>query len=322
MGRYNNGWYRLDRRAVFEDIGQNPSCLALWVWLLAMATVYETKLRWRGTQRTIPCGTVVTGYRDLADLTHIAKSTVERQLKYLEQTGRIDIESGPDGTLISICKWREYQVDHQDAETEKEQPKANGIGHVQAQLGKGRDVAEYSNGEGARTQTGHERDGHEDMTETLLNNKPYTTNNKQPTKNKKQDGNRHDSPEGEPPHSPAQQLIAVYCLAWKERYKTAPIIDGPNANAARLITTGKNKIPFQRAIDLVQTYILMNDRWFLTKRHDLITFKTNLNAVAIKHDTGSSINVIQAQDMERADANVQAIREYRNSSGGGHESQG
>ncbi len=231
----------------------------------------------------------------------ISKSTLHRHLQYLASTDRIQYESGTQGCIVTIVNWSKYQEDWSEDRTPVEQ-------------------------EEDKNQTSEERASNDARTVEEREPKHIeqnTNNNKQSTKNKKPNGNGHNSPDGESPYSPTQQFIAAFCVAWKERYKTAFTTDGPNANAAKLITTGKNKIPLQRAIDLVQTYLSMNDRWFLTKRHDILTFKANLNAVAIKHDTGSNINAAQAQDMERADANVQAIREYRNSSNGGvHESQG
>lgn len=300
MGRFENGWYRLERRAVFEDIGQNPICLALWVWLLGAALIKESKIRWKNEAKVLHPGDIWFSIADLASRWDISKSTLHRHLQYLASTDRIKYESGTQGCIVTVLNWSKYQEDWSEDRTPAEH-------------------------EENAPRTSAEQEANEARTEVEQEPKHIeqdTNNNKQPTRNKKPNGNGHDSPDGESPYSPTQQFIAAFCVGWKERYKTAPIIDGPNANAAKLITTGKNKIPLQRAIDLVQTYLLMNDRWFLTKRHDILTFKANLNAVAIKHDTGSSINTNQAQDMERADANVQAIREYRNSNGGAYGSQG
>lgn len=120
VARFEGGWVKLYRSAVTEDIGANPNCLALWIHLLSLASVYESKTRLNGEQIGIVPGTIVTGIHDLAEMSGIPKSTIHRQLKYLEQTQRIVRKSGNEGSIITICNWEKYQAAFFEAGNERE----------------------------------------------------------------------------------------------------------------------------------------------------------------------------------------------------------
>jgi hypothetical protein len=96
----------------------------------------------------------------------------------------------------------------------------------------------------------------------------------------------------------ANALIAEYCERFKERYKSNPTIGGKNAGIAKRLA---KDLGLARAKDLIATYLSMNDSFFLTKRHDLVTFESNLNAVSVKHDTGHSLTRIDIQNREKLD---------------------
>jgi DNA-binding transcriptional regulator YhcF (GntR family) len=117
MSRFDNGWFKFYRRAFFDDIGRNPICFALWSALLSMATYFETKIIWKGTQKTLPPGSVVFGITELATKWECSKSTIWRWLQYLASTDRICIESGTQGTIVTIRNWELYQTESESSET-------------------------------------------------------------------------------------------------------------------------------------------------------------------------------------------------------------
>lgn len=121
MARFATGWIRLDRRFVNEDIGSNHFLLSIWIKLLLWATHYDSKILWDGELRIIPPGTVVTGMQEIADGLLIPKTTVYRWVRYLEKRNSIRIESGTRGTLITICNYSKYQLDHKSDGTQTEQ---------------------------------------------------------------------------------------------------------------------------------------------------------------------------------------------------------
>lgn len=110
MARYENGWIKIDRRMVIEDIGDNVYALALWTMLLALANWKESKIMWEGKQRVLPPGSVVFGFREFAERWECSKTTVKKWAQYLHDTDRIVLEVCPRGCIATICNWSKYQT--------------------------------------------------------------------------------------------------------------------------------------------------------------------------------------------------------------------
>lgn len=121
-----------------------------------------------------------------------------------------------------------------------------------------------------------------------------------------QDVKKNFSTDQKPGHD-VQKFIGAYCSAVKARYKTYPELQGKDQGIAKRLV---KDLGSERAIELVQTYLTMNDSFFQTKRHDLATFTTNLQAVVVKHQTGQGVSRLQAQSKENTDANTQAMQTY------------
>lgn len=118
MARFDRGWIKFHRRVVEGDIGCSGVQLAVWVTLLCWSTRYETSIRWKGQQRVIPPGMVVTGIRELAARLGFSKDSIARALRALASRDSIRIETATRGTLISICKWDEYQCSDDESATQ------------------------------------------------------------------------------------------------------------------------------------------------------------------------------------------------------------
>lgn len=108
--RFTEGYIKFHRRTVAEDIGSSGSILAVWVTLLCWATRFESKIKWKGAQRSIPPGSVFTGIRELAARLNFSKDTVSRALKYLRDRDSIALEIATHGTLVTIRNWADYQI--------------------------------------------------------------------------------------------------------------------------------------------------------------------------------------------------------------------
>lgn len=118
-----------------------------------------------------------------------------------------------------------------------------------------------------------------------IDNKQYTINNKQLTKIQKTidaDASRPASPALEKGSSNSR-LIGEYAKAYKLRYNANPVIDGPTQGAVKRILKSVSE---QKAIDLVQAYLQMNEPWFVTKAHDFITFEKNLTKISLALQKG------------------------------------
>lgn len=114
MSRYAKGWIKLYRDLADGDIAQNTHCLGLWVQLLLWATRYETKLRSGSTAVTVPPGTIITSFRQLAQRGDIDRRTVKKHLLYLESRGSISMKMGPLGIVVTICNWNDYQLEEKN----------------------------------------------------------------------------------------------------------------------------------------------------------------------------------------------------------------
>lgn len=81
------------------------------------------------------------------------------------------------------------------------------------------------------------------------------------------------------------KLISEYILAYRRRYgeTTRPEITGKTAGQVKQLLKA---VTIDRAIQLVQVYLQMDDRWFETKCHDFGTFVENLTKVGLALDTG------------------------------------
>lgn len=83
-----------------------------------------------------------------------------------------------------------------------------------------------------------------------------------------------------------QPLVAAYCEAFKARYGTNPPIMGKDSGLLKNVV---RSLGLPRSKELIRTYLAMNDAFFLKRRHDIATFALNLNAVAVKADTGQTV---------------------------------
>ena len=120
MARFSNGWIKVYRSLGEGDLVQNPYLLALWVRLLTWATWKPSKTLWNGEQRDLPAGSVIFGYRELADQWNCSRATVHKWSHYLHDTDRITLETAPSGCLATIRNWELYQSSDDDERTSGE----------------------------------------------------------------------------------------------------------------------------------------------------------------------------------------------------------
>ena len=86
-----------------------PEIVSMFVHLLILANEKDKEV---GTV-TVKRGQLLTSLRDLSEVTGISLQSTRTSLAHLESTGEITRESTHQGTLITVCKY----VDYQDRET-------------------------------------------------------------------------------------------------------------------------------------------------------------------------------------------------------------
>jgi hypothetical protein len=109
--------------------------------------------------------------------------------------------------------------------------------------------------------------------------------------------------------NPGQQIIAFYCEQYKERgLGSRPVIEPKDATRLKGIVKSQG---VERMKQLLTTYFGMQDSFFVQRNWDLFTFLNNLSRVATQMEKGRTVSRTEANQLDRRQANVQAIRDYR-----------
>lgn len=90
-------------------------------------------------------------------------------------------------------------------------------------------------------------------------------------------------PEKEP--LPTREFIGAYQAAYAKRYGPRAKVTLTQAHFG-MMKRFLQETPIDRACEMVQVYLAMQDRWFETKAHDLSTFFANQTKIALSLDTG------------------------------------
>jgi hypothetical protein len=92
----------------------------------------------------------------------------------------------------------------------------------------------------------------------------------------------------EAPPSPSSKFIGSYVKAYQAKYgaKARPDLGGKTQGGIKRLLADT---PVERACDMIQVYLQMDDAWFKTKAHDFETFAQNLTKIGLALDTGREI---------------------------------
>lgn len=99
------GWIRLHRKIAEWEWFDNANMVQLFIYLLAKANA--TNKTWQGI--SINRGQVVCSQQAITTNLGMQRQTLRTCLKKLERTGEITIKSTKRFTLITICKYDDYQ---------------------------------------------------------------------------------------------------------------------------------------------------------------------------------------------------------------------
>lgn len=104
-----------------------------------------------------------------------------------------------------------------------------------------------------------------------------------------------------------QSVIAAFSDAFKGKFGHPPVISGKEVGAAKnLVTT----LGADAACKMVEAYLHVEDRWFMTRGYDLATLVSNLNKVKTFMETGVTITGTIAAQAELSSSNRQAVRQF------------
>lgn len=87
--------------------------------------------------------------------------------------------------------------------------------------------------------------------------------------------------------SPVGYFIYEYRKAFQKRYgeKASPDLRGKTQGQIKRFL---KEVPLERAVALIQVYLQIDDKWFITKSHDFTTFDCNLSKIGVALDQGFS----------------------------------
>lgn len=262
VARYENGWIKVHRRAVIEDIGDNVICLGLWVTFLALATWKESKIMWQGEQRVLPPGSVVYGISEFSERWGVSKNTVRRWIQYLVSTDRIRNESGTHGSIATICNWEKYQSLENEAERKRNESGT---------------PTEHEVNAGSTPSDPYEEGKKERKKEVILNTGAVApvSNLPAPKKSRFSDETKNKM----------RAFIATYSSGYREKYGAPPEGIRDKALVGKLGHWIEHTSE-ERACQLVQVYLQIDHKWINDSCHDLWQFFRHLNRIGNALATG------------------------------------
>lgn len=110
MARFNNGWVRIQRKALLGDINSNYTRGGLFGALVAMANIQGSIVSWKGQPRKLERGEIVTSFQELANLGGVDRKTVVKHLNYLVARETIILEKCAQGILIKFPNYDKYHA--------------------------------------------------------------------------------------------------------------------------------------------------------------------------------------------------------------------
>ena len=103
------GWVKIYRSTFEKGWARKPEYIALWIWLIQLATHQEREYFWNGNTIILKSGQFITGRKFLSEKTGINESKVERILKCFESEQQIEQRKTSTSRLISILNYQKYQ---------------------------------------------------------------------------------------------------------------------------------------------------------------------------------------------------------------------
>lgn len=114
------GWIKLHRKLLNWEWYQDSNMVHLFIHILFSAN-YEAK-KWKGIP--VKRGELITGRKSLSKSTGISERSIRTCLNKLKSTNEIAIKSTNQYSIITVCKYDDYQIkgesvdqqnDHQEA---------------------------------------------------------------------------------------------------------------------------------------------------------------------------------------------------------------
>ena len=100
------GWIKLHRKILSWEWFKNENTFKVFMYLLLSANHKDKK--WKGVD--VKRGQIITGRISIAENTGITERSVRTCLKHLKSTGEVTVKVTNKYSIITICKYEEYQI--------------------------------------------------------------------------------------------------------------------------------------------------------------------------------------------------------------------
>lgn len=109
------GWIKLHRSMLgWRWFAKDVNVSHLFIYILLKANRDEDSMRWMkdGEMQSldIPAGSLVTSVAEMAENTGLTPMKVRRALELLANTGEIVVKTTNKNTIITVCKYVDYQI--------------------------------------------------------------------------------------------------------------------------------------------------------------------------------------------------------------------
>lgn len=116
--------------------------------------------------------------------------------------------------------------------------------------------------------------------------------------------NSTESPTTDSGRSESEEVskaIAIFCQEYKRRYSVNYRMTGKDVGIIKRMLSSVGLPVFER---LCVAYVDMPDQWFLTRRHDLVTFESSFAKVSQFEQSGRTITRAEIDQIDRRQANA------------------
>jgi hypothetical protein len=108
-----NGWIKLHRKIIDNWIWKDPVSLKIWIWCLCRANHADIDVVMKTGKGnvvvSIKRGQFLTGRKSAGVELDMAPTTFMRHLEKLKKSSNIALKPDTHWTVVTICKWEEYQ---------------------------------------------------------------------------------------------------------------------------------------------------------------------------------------------------------------------
>ena len=131
MAMKSEGYIKLFRSLSNWEWINDPNMVCVWVHLLLLANWEDVK--WKGI--TIPRGSFITSYKQLAEETGLTEKQVRRCIEGMQRTGEVAKKRANKYSIITICNYESYQGEETPQGQTKRQTKGRQQGSQRADKG-------------------------------------------------------------------------------------------------------------------------------------------------------------------------------------------